>query len=89
VLGWHASIYLCILLGCSRDVLQVNTGGGNSQNEDDELEGNNALDIHLNLPVMAYIYAGEILVGLTPKERDWVVHRVKQFQWLGNYRSYR
>jgi hypothetical protein len=30
-------------------------GGGNSQNEDDELEGNNALDIHLDLPVMAYI----------------------------------
>jgi len=55
VLGWHASIYLCILLGCSRDVLQVNMGGGNSQNEDDELEGNNALDIHLDLPVMAYI----------------------------------
>lgn len=28
---WPAYIYMCILLGCSRDVPQGNIGGGNSQ----------------------------------------------------------
>jgi hypothetical protein len=58
-------------------------GSGNSHN-DDEPEGNGALNIHLNFPVMAYLHASEILVGLTTKEWDQVVHKVKQFQWEGN-----
>jgi hypothetical protein len=37
------------------DVPQGNTSSGNSHNDDDELEGNGALDIHLDLPVMAYL----------------------------------
>jgi len=52
-------------------------GGGNSQNDDDEPRGNNALHIHLNLLVMAYLQACEITMGLTPKERGYVVHKVK------------
>jgi hypothetical protein len=36
--------------------------------DDDELESNGALDIHLNLHVMAYLQVGEDLMGLTPKE---------------------
>jgi hypothetical protein len=52
VLGWHVCAYLCILLGCFRDVPQGNMGGGNSQSDDDELKRN---DIHLDLHVMAYI----------------------------------
>jgi hypothetical protein len=43
-------------------------GDGNSYNDDDELKGNNALDIHLGLSIMTYLQVGEILVGLTPKE---------------------
>jgi hypothetical protein len=52
---WHAFTYLCTLLECSRDVPQGNTSGGNSHNDDDEPENNNALDIHLDLPIMAYL----------------------------------
>jgi hypothetical protein len=54
-------------------------GGGNSYSNDDEPEGNSALNIHLYLHVMAYLLASEVLVGSTPKERDWVVHKVKWF----------
>ncbi len=66
--GWHAFTYMCTLLGCSGDVPQGNKGGGNFQSDNEEPKGNNALDIHLNLLVMAYLQVGEVLVGLTPKE---------------------
>jgi hypothetical protein len=59
-------------------------GSGNSHSDDDEPKGNGALDIHLYLPVMAYLHACEVLVGLTPKEWDRVVHMVKWFQCKGN-----
>jgi hypothetical protein len=55
VLGWHAFSYLCILLGCVGDVPQSNTSNGNSQSDNDELKGNGALNIHLDLFVMAYL----------------------------------
>ncbi len=32
-----------------------NTGNGNSHSDDDEPKGNGALDIHLDLHVMAYL----------------------------------
>ncbi len=66
--GWHAFTYMCTLLGCFGDVPQGNKGGGNSQSDNDKLKGNSALDIHLYLPVMAYLQVGEVLMGLTPKE---------------------
>jgi hypothetical protein len=53
--GWHNSTYLCTLLGCPGDVPHGNMGGGNSYSDDDELEGNSALEIHLDLLVMAYL----------------------------------
>jgi hypothetical protein len=65
---WHAFAYMCILLGCFRDVPHGNTDNGNSHTDDDEPEGNGALDIHLNLLVIACIHVGEIPMGLTPKE---------------------
>jgi hypothetical protein len=52
---WHASAYMCTLLGYFGDVLQGNTDSGNSYNDNDELEGNGTLDIHLNLLDMAYL----------------------------------
>jgi hypothetical protein len=79
ILGWHAFANLCILLGCFTDVPHGNMSSGNSHNNDDELEGNDALNIHLDLFIMAYLQASEVLVGLTPKEQDRVIHRVKQF----------
>jgi hypothetical protein len=82
--GWHASTYMCTLLGCFGDVPQGNTGGGNSHSDDDEPKGIGSLGIHLNLLVMAYLQASEVLVGLTPKEQDWVIHRAKRFRWEGN-----
>jgi hypothetical protein len=75
---------MCVLLGCFGDIPQGNTRGGNSHSDDDELEGISALDIHLNLLVMAYLHASEVLVGLTPKEQDRVIHRAKWFRWEGN-----
>jgi hypothetical protein len=51
ILGQHAFTYLCTLLGCSKDVPQNNMSNGNSHNDNDELEGNGALDIHLDLPI--------------------------------------
>ncbi len=76
VLRRYASAYLCTLLGCFGGVLQGNMGSENFHSDDDELKGNGALDIHIDLHVMAYLHAREVLVGLTPKERDWVVHMV-------------
>jgi hypothetical protein len=37
------------------DVPHGNMGSGNTHNDDDELKGNVALDIHLDLHVMAYL----------------------------------
>ncbi len=79
MLRWHAFAYLCTLLGCYRDVPQGNMGGGNSQSNDDEPKGNNALNVHLYLLVIAYLQACAVSVGLTSKEWDWVVHRAKWF----------
>jgi hypothetical protein len=59
-------------------------GSWNFHNDNDELEGNGALNIHLHLLVMAYLQACEVSMGLTPKEQDWVVHKAKQFRWDGN-----
>jgi len=77
ILRWHAFVDISILLGCFGDLPLNNTGNGNSHSDDDEPKGNGALDIHLDLHVMAYLQACEVLVGLTPKEQDWVVHKAK------------
>jgi hypothetical protein len=42
------------------------------------------LDIHEDAHVIAYLHIGEVLVGLTPKERDCIVHKAKRFGWEGN-----
>jgi hypothetical protein len=43
-------------------------GGGDSHDVDIELEGDGALHIHVDAPIIAYLQAYEILVGWTPKE---------------------
>jgi hypothetical protein len=60
-------------------------GSGDSQDEDIELEGNGAQDIHEESWFFAYLQANEILVKMTPKEQNHVVHKAyKQFKWEGN-----
>jgi len=42
-------------------------GNGNSHIDDDEPEGNSALDIHLDLLVMAYLRASEVSMDWHPR----------------------
>jgi hypothetical protein len=49
-----------------------------------ESKGSGALDIYDDAHVIAYLQVGEIPIGLKPKERDRVLHRVKRFKWEGN-----
>jgi hypothetical protein len=84
VRGWHASAYLCTLLGCFGDVPQTNVEDGDPHDLDMELEGNSALDIYDDAHVIAYLQANEVPIGLTHKEKDRVVHKAKQFNWEGN-----
>jgi hypothetical protein len=49
-----------------------------------ESEDNDALDNYENAPIIAYLQIDEILIGLTPKENDRVVHKAKWFKWEGN-----
>jgi hypothetical protein len=82
--GWHASAYLCTLLGCFGDVLQTSVNDGDPHDVDMESKGNGALDIYDDAPIITYLQVSEIPIGLTPKERDHVVHKAKQFKWEGN-----
>jgi hypothetical protein len=50
-------------------------GNGDSQKEDIELEGNGAQDIYDDSWIIAYLQANEILVKMTPKKQNNVVHR--------------
>jgi hypothetical protein len=77
ILGWHASIYLCTLLGCSKDVPQTNVDDEDPYDVDMEFEGNGALNIYDDAPIIAYLQTNEVSIGLTPKERGHVVHRAK------------
>ncbi len=84
VLRWHTFACLCTLLGCSKDVPKTWPSIGDSQEEDIEPKRNGVLDIHDDLFVIAYLQTSGVSVGLTPKEPDRVMHKVKQFKWEGN-----
>jgi hypothetical protein len=77
VLGWHASAYLCTLLGCFGDVFHSSMDNGDPHDVDMESKGNGALDIHDDAPIIAYLQVGEIPIGLIPKEMDCVVCKAK------------
>jgi len=81
---WHASAYLCTLLGCFGDLPQTSVNDGDPHDVDMESKGNGALDIYDDALIITYLQASEIPIGLTPKERDCVVHKAKQFKWEGN-----
>jgi len=69
--------YFCTLLGCFGDVPQTSVDDGDSHDVDMELEGNGVQDIYEDAFVIAYLQVGEILIRLTLKEQDHVVHRAK------------
>jgi hypothetical protein len=52
---WHASTYLCTLLGCSRHVLQTSVDDGDPHDVDMELEGNDVVYIYDDAHVIAYL----------------------------------
>jgi len=54
-------------------------GAGDSHDADIELDDDGALDIYEDTHIITYMKIGEVLVGLTPKEHDWVVHKAKRF----------
>jgi hypothetical protein len=58
------------MLGHSKDVPHSSMDNGDSRHDQDiELEGNGALDIHEDAFVIAYLQIGEVPIGLTPKEQ--------------------
>ncbi len=81
---WHASTYLCTLLGCYGDVPHTSMDDGDLHDVDMELKGNGALDIYDDAPIIAYLQANEIPIRLTPKVRNRVVHKAKQFKCEGD-----
>ncbi len=52
--------------------------GDSHHDQNIELEGNDALDIHEDAPIIAYLQTCEIPVGFTSKEQNCVVHRSKR-----------
>jgi hypothetical protein len=55
VLGWHAFAYFCTLLRCFGDVFQISINDGYPHDVDMEMEGNGALDIYYDAPIIAYL----------------------------------
>jgi hypothetical protein len=51
--------------------------GGEPHDVNMESNGNGALDIYDDALVIAYLQAKEVLIRLTPKEKDHVVHKAK------------
>jgi hypothetical protein len=58
-------------------VLEINMGTGDSYDVKIDLKNDGALDIKENAYVIAYLQINEVLIGLTPKEHDWVMHKAK------------
>jgi hypothetical protein len=53
---------------------------GDPYDVDMEAKGNDALNTYDDEPIIAYLQASEIPIGLTPKKWDYVVPRAKQFK---------
>ncbi len=66
---------------CSTDVLQTSMDSEDSHNAEMEPKGNNALDVY----IIAYLQTCEVPMGFTPKQHDYVVHKVKWFKCKSNF----
>ncbi len=71
-------------MGYWRDVPQISVNDGDSHDVEMELKGNGVLNIQDDALVIAYLQASEVLIGLTPKEHNHIMHRVKWFKWESN-----
>jgi len=49
-----------------------------------ELNGDGPLDISKDALVITYMQIGEVVIRLTPKECDGVMHRAKRLLWEGD-----
>jgi len=72
------------LFGCSRDAPHIDMNTKDSHGVKIVLEGDDAFDIHDDAFVIAYLEVGEVLIGLTSKEWNHVMHGAKQFKWEGD-----
>jgi hypothetical protein len=52
-------------------------GGGDSHDANIEPNSDGALNIRVDALVIENLQMGEILVGLTPKEQNQIVHKAK------------
>lgn len=69
---------LCSYVSCWGTLrMQIDMSIGDSYDVEIESKGNGALDLHDDAHVITYLQTNEILVGLTPKEQGYVVHRAK------------
>jgi hypothetical protein len=68
ILGWHVSLYLCIMLGYSRDVPHSRMGNKDSHNLEIKLKGYGALDIYEDAHVIAHLQVYEVSIEWTHKE---------------------
>jgi hypothetical protein len=50
----------------------MDTSMGHSHDADIEPKGDDALNVHDDAHVIAYLQTSEILCGSTPKKHDWV-----------------
>jgi len=62
-------------LGCFGDAPQTNMGNEDPHDVNIELKGNGDSNIHEDAPIITYLQACEISIGLAFKECDQVVHR--------------
>ncbi len=62
IIGWHAFAYLCNMLGCFGNALQIEMNIGDYHGMDIEPKGDGALNIHDDTHVIKYLQVGEVLI---------------------------
>jgi hypothetical protein len=49
----------------------------------EELDG--PKDVHEDLTLMAYFQIGDMPIGVTIDEKDWILQKAKSFKWKGHH----
>ncbi len=62
-------------MGCLGDAPQTNMGNEDNHDVNIELKGNGVLNIHEDAPIITYLQACEVLIGLAFKECDQILHK--------------
>ncbi len=74
---------MCTLLGCFKDVLQINIG--NKDFVDVEPKGDAALNIHEDVVVIVYLQMGEVPMGLSLSNVTMFYICPNSFKWENNF----